>query len=72
MATMGDLESALKVYEASLEMNEYNIDSLFGIGEILLENGETEQAKDYLERTLKIYPQHEQAADLLEGILHSL
>ena len=53
-------------------MNEYNIDSLFGIGEILLENGETEQAKDYLERTLKIYPQHEQAADLLEGILHSL
>lgn len=72
MATMGDLESALKVYEASLEMNEYNIDSLFGKGEILLENGETEQAKDYLERTLKIYPQHEQAADLLEGILHSL
>lgn len=72
MATMGDLESATQIYEASLEMNENNIDALFGIGEILLENGETEKAKDYLERTLKIYPQHEQAADLLEGILHSL
>ena len=56
----------------TLEMNENNIDALFGIGEILFENGDTEKAKDYLERTLKIYPQHEQAADLLEGILHSL
>lgn len=72
MATMGDLESAIQVYEASLEINENNIDALFGIGEILYENGETEKAKEYLERTLKIYPQHEEAADLLEGILHSL
>jgi tetratricopeptide (TPR) repeat protein len=72
MATMGDLESAIQVYEASLEMNENNIDALFGIGEILYENGEIEKAKEYLERTLKIYPQHEEAADLLEGILQSL
>ena len=72
MATMGDLESAIQVYEASLEINENNIDALFGIGEILYENGEIEKAKEYLERTLKIYPQHEEAADLLEGILQSL
>lgn len=71
MATMGDLDSALQVYQAALEINENNIDALFGIGEILLENGDAYQAKDYLERTLQIYPQHEEAADLLEGILQS-
>lgn len=71
MATMGDLESAIQVYRASLEINDTNIDSLFGLGEILYENGEIENAKQYLEKTLEIYPQHTEAADLLEGIMQT-
>jgi glycosyltransferase involved in cell wall biosynthesis/thioredoxin-like negative regulator of GroEL len=72
MATMGDLEGAMQIYMASLEINETNIDALFGIGELHIENGNLEEAKNYLEKTLVIYPEHTAATELLEGILQTL
>lgn len=72
MATMGDKEAAMQIYNASLEINEANIDALFGIGELCIENGDLEKAKGYLERTLSIYPNHEQALELLEGIMQMI
>jgi tetratricopeptide (TPR) repeat protein len=68
MSAMGDDESALKVYQASLEINKLNIDSLFGIGEIMISSEQYDLGKEYLQQVLTIYPDHQDAIELLNSL----
>jgi tetratricopeptide (TPR) repeat protein len=68
MSAMGDDESALKVYQASLEINKLNIDSLFGIGEIMIRGEQYELGKEYLQQVLAVYPDHQDAIELLNSL----
>lgn len=68
MSAMGDDESALKVYQASLEINKLNIDSLFGIGEIMIKGEQYDVGKEYLQQVLAVYPDHQDAIELLNSL----
>jgi len=68
MSAMGDDESALKVYQASLEINKLNIDSLFGIGEIMIRSEQYDLGKEYLQQVIAVYPDHQDAIELLNSL----
>jgi len=65
---MSEYYSALKVYQASLEINKLNIDSLFGIGEIMIRSEQYDLGKEYLQQVVAVYPDHQDAIELLNSL----
>ncbi len=52
----GDLEGALREYDASVRFNVANVDALAGRGELLIARGELEKGVDDLSRALEFDP----------------
>ena len=53
----GDNTTAQKAYQRALAQNENNRDALLGLAAIAMRKGQSEQALQYYQRILRIYPQ---------------
>ena len=65
---LGDYEQAKNIFQSLLKENEYNVNIIFWMAKCEKALGNNEQALEYLEKTVEISPEFEEAQEMIREI----